>query len=252
MPRGRGFVAPVRSGAARPDAERLGRSAAIDGGARGGVPTNTRRGGHGRRRAPVRCDNGGMSIDDLRRDQVIDAELPGARLRLHATWGLFSPRAVDTGSRLLLEHLDVREDEIALDLGCGYGPLGLAIARQASSGRVHLVDRDFVAVDYARENAARNGLGNVEAYLSNGFDAVAADLPLTLVVSNLPAKVGNELFRLLFHDAHARMVPGARIVVVTINGLREFVKREFTTTFGNCRKLKQGKSYTVSMAVREP
>ena len=48
------------------------------------------------------------------------------------------------------------------------------------------------------------------------------------------------------------MVPGARIVVVTINGLREFVKREFRRTFGNSRKLKQGPGYTVSMAVREP
>jgi len=194
----------------------------------------------------------GMSIDELRRDRVLDAELPGASLTLHTTWGLFSPRAVDEGSRLLLEHLDVGTDEVALDLGCGYGPLGLTIARQAPNGRVHLVDRDFVAVDYARENARRNALDNVEVYLSNGFDAVAPDLSLTLVVSNLPAKVGNELFRLLFHDAHARMVPGARLVVVTINGLREFVKREFTATFGNCRKLKQGRSYTVSMAVREP
>ena len=192
-----------------------------------------------------------MSIDALREDLVLDADLPGARLRLHSTWGLFSPREVDAGSRLLLEHLDVREDERALDLGCGYGPLGLAIARQAPAGQVHLVDRDFVAIDYARENARRNALDNVEVYLSNGFGAVAPDLALSLVVSNLPAKVGNELFRLLFHDAHARMVPGARIVVVTINGLRDFVKREFTSTFGNCRKLKQGKSYTVSMAVRE-
>ena len=192
-----------------------------------------------------------MSIDALREDLVLDADLPGARLRLHSTWGLFSPREVDAGSRLLLEHLDVREDERALDLGCGYGPLGLAIARRAPTGRVHLVDRDFVAVDYARENARRNALDNVEVYLSNGFGAVAPDLALSLVVSNLPAKVGNELFRLLFHDARARMVPGARIVVVTINGLRDFVKREFTGTFGNCRKLKQGKSYTVSMAVRE-
>ena len=189
-------------------------------------------------------------IDRLREDLVLDADLPGARLRLHTTWGLFSPREVDAGSRLLLEHLDVRADEVALDLGCGYGPLGLAIARQAPAGRVQLVDRDFVAVDYARANARRNALDNVEVYLSNGFGAVAPGRTLSLVVSNLPAKVGNELFRLLFHDAHARMLPGARIVVVTINGLRDFVKREFRATFGNYAKLKQGPGYTVSAALR--
>jgi 16S rRNA G1207 methylase RsmC len=110
------------------------------------------------------------------------------------------------------------------------------------------VDKDFLAVEYSAANAVRNGLQNATSYLSNGFSHVPADLALTLVVSNLPAKVGNEFFQILFHDAHSRMAPGARIVVVTINGLRGFIKRSFTDTFGNYTKLKQGKSYTVSMA----
>jgi len=190
-----------------------------------------------------------MYLEQLREDLVIDADLPGGSLRLHSTWGLFSPRGIDEGSTLLLEQLDVREDDVALDLGCGYGPIGLSIAKQASAGRVHLVDKDFVAVDYSRDNASRNGIDNAEVYLSNGFSAVPLDLPLSLVVSNLPAKVGNEFFQITFDDARRRMQPGARIVVVTINGLRSFIKRSFTEVFGNYQKLKQGKTYTVSMAV---
>lgn len=191
-----------------------------------------------------------MQLDKLREDLCLHCELLGSPFNLHTTWGLFSPRSIDEGTLLLLDHLEVATDEVALDLGCGYGPLGLAIARQASRGRVHLIDRDFIAVDYTRANAERNAIDNVEIYLSNSFSAVAADLPLSLVVSNLPAKVGNELFYLTFHDAHARMQPGARIVVVTINGLRSFIKRAFTDVFGNYSKLKQGRSYTISMAVR--
>ncbi|PID63539.1 MAG: methyltransferase [Gammaproteobacteria bacterium] len=191
------------------------------------------------------------TVDALREDQILDAELLGHRLHLHSTWGLFSPRRVDEGTLLLLDHLEVARDEIALDIGCGYGPLGLAIAASAPEGRVHLIDKDFVAVDYARANAARNGLGNTEVYLSNAFSHVPADLPLSLVVSNLPAKVGNEMFHITFTDAKARMQPGARIVVVTINGLRQYVRRAFREIFGNYDKLKQGKSYTVSLAVRE-
>ena len=191
------------------------------------------------------------ALDELRRDRVIEAELLGTPLTLHATWGLFSPRAIDAGTRLLLDHLEVREDDVALDIGCGYGPLGLAIAARAPAGRVHLIDRDFVAVDYARGNARRNGLGNVEVYLSDGFGAVPDGLALTLVVSNLPAKVGNELLRLLFHDAYARLSPGGRLVVVTVNGLRALIKREFRAIFGNYDKLKQGPGYTVSLAVRD-
>lgn len=191
------------------------------------------------------------SVERWRGDRILQAELPNASLNLHTTWGLFSPKEIDPGTELLLSHLAVRTDDVALDIGCGYGPLGLAIAQQAPHGEVHLVDRDFVAIDYAQSNARRNGLQNVQVYLSNGLSAVPESLPLTLVVSNLPAKVGNELFYLMFVDAWRRMQPDARIVVVTINGLRSFIKRAFTDVFGNYRKLKQGKAYTVAEAVRQ-
>jgi len=193
-----------------------------------------------------------MDIETLRDDLVVNTELLGRPLTLHTTWGLFSPRGIDDGSALLLDHLDIAAGTRALDIGCGYGPLGLAIAAAAPQGRADLVDRDFVAIDYARANAARNGLDNVEVYPSNGLSAVPPERRFDLVVSNLPAKVGNELFRLMFHDAHAHLEPGGRIVVVTINGLRDFIKRQFRETFGNYDKLKQGRSYTVSEAVREP
>ena len=190
-------------------------------------------------------------VDKWRQDQIIRAQLLGTPLEFHTTWGLFSPRAIDEGTLLLLDHLDVARDEVALDMGCGYGPLGLAIAAQCPHGQVHLVDKDFVAVDYTQANAKRNNLNNAQAYLSNGFSAVANDLQLSLVVSNLPAKVGNEMFYISFYDAHQRMQPGAKIVVVTINGLRQFVKRAFTDVFGNYKKVKQGKSYTISMATKD-
>ncbi len=192
-----------------------------------------------------------MKLEDLRKDLVINTSLAGHSVRLHSTWGLFSPRAIDEGSVLLLDHLDVKSDDIALDMGCGYGPIGLSIAQRATQGSVHMVDKDFLAVDYANANAERNKLPNARAYLSNGFSHVESDLPLSLVVSNLPAKVGNEFFQIMFADAHQRMQPGARIVVVTINGLRGFIKRSFNDVFGNYDKVKQGKSYTISMAIKE-
>ena len=192
-----------------------------------------------------------MTIEALREDLVLDAQLLGRSMRLHTTWGLFSPRAVDDGTELLLDKLEVGRTDVALDIGCGYGPLGLAIAGAAPEGCVHMVDRDFVAIDYSQANARRNSIDNAEIYLSNGLSAVPVDLQLDLVVSNLPAKVGNEMFRLMFHDAFLRMRPGARIVVVTVNGLRDFVKRNFRDTFGNYEKVKQGRTHTVSAATRE-
>lgn len=190
-----------------------------------------------------------MSIEHLRKDLTFEATLAGSSLRFRTTWGLFSPRGIDEGSELLLNHLKVKPFDTALDMGCGYGPLGLSIAQRAPEGQVHMVDKDFLAVDYANGNAALNNLANAKAYLSNGFSHVDPDLRFSLVVSNLPAKVGNEFFQIMFHDARSLMLPGSRIVVVTINGLRGFIKRSFLDSFGNYTKLKQGKSYTISMAV---
>ena len=191
------------------------------------------------------------TIEQLKQDIVFEAELAGHRFIFHTTWGLFSPRQIDSGTALLLRHLDVRPDERALDIGCGYGPLGLAIAAQAPQGQVHMVDKDFVAVDYARANARRNGLNNVEAYLSNGLSHVPADARFTTVVSNIPAKVGKELLTILLWDSWQHLEPGGQMVVVTINGLRQFMKRHMLEIFGNYDKVKQGRDYTVSRAVRE-
>ena len=105
----------------------------------------------------------------LREDLRIDARFGDVALILHSTWGLFSPREIDPGTRLLLDQVRPGVADRCLDLGCGYGPIGLCLAARAPAGSVMLVDRDFVAVDYARANARRNGLDQVEARLSNGI-----------------------------------------------------------------------------------
>jgi len=137
-----------------------------------------------------------------------------------------------------------------MQIGCGYGPLGLALAHLAPAGITHLIDKDFVAVEYAKLNAKKNRLENTQTYLSNGFSHVSQSARFDVVVSNLPAKAGKELFYLYFHEARLRMNPDAEIYVVTINGLRTFIKRAFGEVFGNYTKLKQGKNYTVSKATK--
>ncbi|HEB96432.1 MAG TPA: class I SAM-dependent methyltransferase [Sedimenticola thiotaurini] len=191
-------------------------------------------------------------LEQLRRDIVFTETIRGQSLTFHTTWGLFSPKGLDEGSRLLLDHLEVAPDDDTLDLGCGYGPLGLTLARLAPEGTSLLVDKDFVAVDYSRRNARINRIDNVEIFLSNGFDQVGEERRFDLIVSNLPAKTGKELYYLYFYDALLRMNPGARFYVVTISGLRRFVQRAFNEVFGNYRKLKQGRSYTVAMARFDP
>ena len=188
-------------------------------------------------------------LDALRRDIEFEDQLLGKSMRFRTTWGLFSPKAIDEGTRLLLRHLEPRRDDRALDLGCGYGPLGLAIARAAPEGHCTLVDKDFVAVEYARRNAELNGIENVSILLSNGLNQVP-DGSFSLAVTNLPAKTGKEHYYLFFSDIHRHLEPGGRFYVVVISGLRQFIARAFEQVFGNHEKIKQGKAYTVARATK--
>ena len=186
------------------------------------------------------------NLANYRKDQQVQFELNDIQLKFHTTWGIFSPKQIDEGTRLLLKHLDVREDEKALDLGCGYGPIGIAIAKQASKGEVFMIDRDFISVEYCQKNIQLNHLTNATAQLSNGFQHIPKDKKFSLIVSNLPAKVGNEMMSLFLHDAWHHLEPDGRLVVVHIGGLKNFIKRGFKEVFGNYSKVKQGKIYTVA------
>ncbi len=191
-----------------------------------------------------------MTITQLKQDLVFSEQLLDRELTFHTTWGLFSPKSVDDGTKLLLEYMEVQPSDQVFDLGCGYGPLGLALATKAHQGNVHMVDKDFIAVDYAAKNAQLNGLTNVSTYLSNGFASVPPAQKFDVVVSNLPAKIGGELLNIFLHDAYDRLVPGGRLYVVTISGLRQYIKRHFLEVFGNYDKLKTSGTYTVAQARR--
>lgn len=195
-----------------------------------------------------------MDIDrylaSLREDIVFTEILRDQRFTFHSTWGIFSPREIDAGTRLLLDYLEIKESDDCFDLGCGYGPIGVTMAKLAPQGQTLLADKDFIAVEYANKNAKVNGLANCEAILSNGFSHVG-DRKFDVICSNVPAKVGKEMLHLLLHDAKKHLKPGGCIYVVTITGLRRFIERNFEEVFGNYEKLKQGRDYTVARACKE-
>jgi len=189
------------------------------------------------------------TADQLKQDIVFHTRLRGQELTFHSTWGLFSPRRIDDGSRMLVERMDLSPAQTTLDLGCGYGAIGVAVARCCPDGQVHMVDKDFVAVQYARTNARANGLTNCRAYLSNALARVG-DVRFDAIASNLPANVGREMLYIILSGARTRLKRGGRLYVVTVAGLRKFIQRNLIDVFGNYEKLKQGKTYAVAMAVR--
>ena len=176
--------------------------------------------------------------------------LRGQPFRFASTWGLFSPREVDAGTVMLLEEIVVPPEADCLDLGCGYGPIGLTLAMLAPGGQTTMVDRDYIAVEYANRNAEANRVPNARALLSNGFDEVPEEARFDLVATNLPAKVGNEMTSILFADAHDRLRPGGEFWLVTLSGMRKYIQRTLEETFGNYEKVRQGRQHTVHRAAR--
>ena len=190
-------------------------------------------------------------ISRLKKDIVLDVELLGSKFNLHTRWGVFSPRSIDDGTLLLMKYIGADENDVCLDLGCGYGPIGLALARHCSKGQVHMVDKDFVAVELANYNAKNNGITNAKAYLSDAFTHVPNEIRFDQIISNIPAKVGREQLSVILYDAYDALEPGGKITVVTINGLKDFIKANFKSVFGNYKKIKQGQKYIISQAVKQ-
>ena len=189
-------------------------------------------------------------LDEYRKDIKFTETLCGQTLNYQSTWGVFSPREIDSGTYLLMKYIEINPSDDCFDLGCGYGPIGLTMAKLAPQGSTLLVDKDFMAVEYSNKNAKVNNLSNAKAILSNGFQHIDASQRFDVIASNVPAKVGKEMMSLMLHDAYKHLNKDGKLYLVTVNGLRQYMKRNLKEVFGNYKKLKQGKAYTIHLAVK--
>jgi 16S rRNA G1207 methylase RsmC len=189
-------------------------------------------------------------LDEYRQDIKFTAKLCDQTLNFTTTWGIFSPRGIDDGTELLMKYIEINADDDCFDLGCGYGPIGLTLAKLAPKGETLLVDKDFMAVEYSNKNAKLNYIDNAKAILSNGFQHVDSSKRFNVIVSNVPAKVGKEMMSLMLHDAHQHLKADGKLYLVTVNGLRQYMKRNLKEIFGNYKKIKQGKAYTIHLSTK--
>lgn len=189
-------------------------------------------------------------LAEYRKDIEFSETLCEETLKFRSTWGIFSPREIDAGTQLLMKYIEINETDDCFDLGCGYGPIGLTMAKLAPRGQTILADKDFMAVEYSNKNAELNDIRNARAQLSNGFQHIDKSFKFDVIASNVPAKVGKEMMSLMLHDAHHAMKDNGRLYLVTVNGLRQYMKRNLKEIFGNYKKVKQGKAYTIHLATK--
>lgn len=142
----------------------------------------------------------------------VRATVWGHDLDLTSGSGVFAQGRLDLGTAVLFRETQPPKAGVFLDLGCGYGVIGLALALAVPSARVWAVDVNERAVLLANENAA--SLGVADRYTAVTPDAVPVDVAFDEIWSNPPIRVGKQALHELLLTWLPRLVPDGRAVMV--------------------------------------
>ena len=171
----------------------------------------------------------------------------GERLRFMTDAGVFSKGEVDTGTRLLLEALPEEMTGEILDLGCGWGVIGISIAKKWPECRVTMADVNLRALELSRENAKKNR-AEVECVESDGMAALAGRT-FDAIVTNPPIRAGKQVIYQMFADAAKSLKPGGALyLVIRKQQGAESCMKYLKTIYGEVEKLDRSGGFWVLRA----
>jgi 16S rRNA G1207 methylase RsmC len=179
---------------------------------------------------------------------IIRTHLRGKPLEFLTASSVFSKKRVDLGTRLLIESMILPEKGCVLDVGCGYGAVGIAAASFNSNLRVIMVDVNERAVWLAKQNIELNNLGNAEVRCGHLYEPVK-ELTFNCILSNPPISAGIETVKAIITEAPKLMTNEASLQMVVkskVGGRR--LQLIFKETFGNVETLSRKSGYRVLMA----
>jgi len=160
---------------------------------------------------------------------------------------LFSPNKPDRGTCLMLEHVAYSPADIVLDLGCGYGLVGIYSAKHVPQDQVYMTDLDPLAVRLAARNLQRNNVEKVTLVQGDGYEAVnRADF--TLILSNPPFHTDFSVAKNFIEKGFNRLHVGGRLYMVTRR--KEWYKRKIISVFGGVQ-IWEEEGYFVFMAQKK-
>lgn len=168
-------------------------------------------------------------MTDERGFKLLQVEILGQQVSLETRPGLFSPEHVDRGTLAMLSHVKIASGMRIMDLGCGCGVVGVVAAKIAGEENVFMSDADPMAVETARRNAERNGVGGVQVCVSDGFRSVDAS-GFDLILSNPPYQTDFSVAKGFIEKGFNRLKIGGKLYMVTKR--REWYKNKLISVFG--------------------
>ena len=182
---------------------------------------------------------------------LVRACLRGATFEFATASSVFSVKRIDLGTRILIESMVLPEKGCVLDLGCGYGAVGITAAKVNPKLHVVLTDVNRRAILLARRNAERNRVHNVEVRHGSLYEPVK-DYCFDVVVSNPPVSAGMETVEAIIHGAPAVMAEKATFQMVIRSKIgKKTLPQALTEAFSNCDVLAIESGYRVLTAQKQ-
>lgn len=156
--------------------------------------------------------------------------------------GVFSKKMVDYGSQVLLSTLDFEKGKTLLDLGCGYGPLGISLAK-VQGVKPTMVDVNNRAIDLAKQNAQKNGV-EADIFQSDIYEKVNGTFDY--IISNPPIRAGKQVVHTIISESINYLKVGGNLtIVIQKKQGAPSAKAKMEEVFGNVEILKRDKGYYI-------
>ncbi|VEE12566.1 ribosomal RNA small subunit methyltransferase C [Streptococcus anginosus] len=178
----------------------------------------------------------------------LKVQLLGQKMTFLTDAGVFSKKMIDYGSQALLKCLDFHKQESVLDVGCGYGTLGLTLVK-AKEVEATLVDINQRALDLARQNAERNQV-LATIFQSNLYQNVEGRFHH--IISNPPIRAGKQVVHEVITGSYTHLLDGGDLtIVIQKKQGAPSAKAKMEDVFGNCEILKKDKGYYILRSRKE-
>ena len=184
-------------------------------------------------------------------ENIIEKTISNIKLHFYTGSGVFSKNGIDYGTNLLIDTIlsNFEGDGTILDMGCGYGPIGIFIAAGFKDSHVEMADINERAIELALKNINSNKIRNAEAVVSDGFSGISKEYDA--VVTNPPIRAGKKAIFLFYEGAFEHLKnSGIFYCVIQKKQGAESSQKKLKELFGNCEIINRKSGYRILKSIK--